>query len=874
MSVEEISQKRPADEETTELEDIKRPRMEDASPIACPSISDPQAAVPSPGLVSNNPSLTDHLNAPHRRLPNPVSKLGLKPAIPELPPSLRMVTGVEADMVGRRGFVGEEECGIRGFVGKVKGVRGVIKQRFTDFLVNEIGLDGQVLHLKDITKPKEFGSQQDCGESKDEQGYEEAASGQVDVASLPENLQFDPHPQWSPSTTIKLRPHFSDEAIIALHTFVVQGRDAPPRGDRGWSNRTPAIGSTESAVSVETEAQQDQQGESSEEAAMNQSLARKSGRGQGRDRGRGRGARGGRGRGGRVNGRNGDSGSWWLAYEDEREVLSQSIKSKEERTAAHKILREVFPAMFESTTRDIEGDEGQRLVIKWSNQTGQTKGQRRAADQPRLPAYIHFTLHKSNRETMDALNHLQRLISVSPKDITVCGTKDKRAVTVQRVCLKRSGRTIQNVWKSVNGIKQGWHTEEQAVTDRGDRGVRVGDFEYSAQYLELGMLKGNRFLITLRNVEAESVEEINKTMASVRDSGFINFYGMQRFGTSSMPTHVTGLFILRKDWSSALDSLLSLREGEHPDCVTARLAWLEDGDYVKALEVMPRRAVAERSIWEFWKRGGRQEDKVGALGVIPRNLRTMYVHAYQSYVWNLVVSERIKFSATEPLIGDLVFEKTEGNEPYDPENVPAHRIDRHGRAHTWKTSSSPSVRRLTEEDINNKTHTIFDVIMPLPGFDVDYPGGEVGDLYDRILKADGLDKDKMRREQREYSLPGSYRLILLRPLSLSWSHIRYTDPDLPLVQSDEDAILHLNPPTEDNPQGKFRAVKVDMQLGASTYATMVLREITREETSSWFQRGRTMRGEDQEHKGAIKAGGEGEVIAEEEDDGIEELEAL
>jgi tRNA(Glu) U13 pseudouridine synthase TruD len=33
----------------------------------------------------------------------------------------------------------------------------------------------------------------------------------------------------------------------------------------------------------------------------------------------------------------------------------------------------------------------------------------------------------------------------------------------------------------------------------------------------------------------------------------------------------------------------------------------------------------------------------------------MYVHAYQSYIWNLVVSERIKLSSTQPLVGDLVF---------------------------------------------------------------------------------------------------------------------------------------------------------------------------------------------------------------------------
>jgi tRNA pseudouridine13 synthase len=145
---------------------------------------------------------------------------------------------------------------------------------------------------------------------------------------------------------------------------------------------------------------------------------------------------------------------------------------------------------------------------------------------------------------------------------------------------------------------------------------------------------------------------------------------MQRFGTSTVPTHVTGLLILQSKWGAAIDSLLSLREGEHPDVTRARLAWLEDKDFAKALEIAPRRSVAERAVWEFYKRGGVITDKIGALAnvsefcdlrrcQIPRNLRTMYVHAYQSYIWNLVVSERIKMSATEPLVGDLVFDNDE-----------------------------------------------------------------------------------------------------------------------------------------------------------------------------------------------------------------------
>ena len=35
----------------------------------------------------------------------------------------------------------------------------------------------------------------------------------------------------------------------------------------------------------------------------------------------------------------------------------------------------------------------------------------------------------------------------------------------------------------------------------------------------------------------------------------------------------------------------------------------------------------------------------------------MYIHAYQSYVWNAVVSERIRiYGSDHPVVGDLVFE--------------------------------------------------------------------------------------------------------------------------------------------------------------------------------------------------------------------------
>ena len=106
----------------------------------------------------------------------------------------------------------------------------------------------------------------------------------------------------------------------------------------------------------------------------------------------------------------------------------------------------------------------------------------------------------------------------------------------------------------------------------------------------------------IRNVKAESPELIDNIMESMKSRGFINYYGMQRFGTASVSTHSVGLALLKGQWKEACEMLLSRRPGEHPDCEEARKAWWERGDPAEALKLMPRRNTAERAIWEFWAR--------------------------------------------------------------------------------------------------------------------------------------------------------------------------------------------------------------------------------------------------------------------------------
>jgi tRNA pseudouridine13 synthase len=120
------------------------------------------------------------------------------------------------------------------------------------------------------------------------------------------------------------------------------------------------------------------------------------------------------------------------------------------------------------------------------------------SDRGNHPPYIHFTLQKTNRDTQDALGYLSRTLHVNIKDLAVAGTKDKRGVTVQRVSLRRGNKTVEDVWKSANQFNR--RSVQEILSQRGDRGVRIADFNYRKTGLELGMLKGNAFVITLRYV--------------------------------------------------------------------------------------------------------------------------------------------------------------------------------------------------------------------------------------------------------------------------------------------------------------------------------------------------------------------------------------
>ncbi|TNN00368.1 hypothetical protein fugu_011614 [Takifugu bimaculatus] len=467
--------------------------------------------------------------------------------------------------------------------------------------------------------------------------------------------------------------------------------------------------------------------------------------------------------------------------------------TKEKRTLVHKAIKTQFPGLETKT----EEKDGSKFIVAYHAAGKKALGEVKTTAAPRKhfwpknrDTFCHFVLYKENKDTMDAINVLSKFLRLRPNMFSYMGTKDKRAITVQEIAVhKITAERLQHLNKCLINLK-------------------VGNFCYKNHPLKLGGLQGNHFTVVIRNISGTDAQ-VNQAMTSLRQTGFINYYGMQRFGTTAVPTQHVGRAILKNNWSEVVDLILKPRPGAEKEfLVRCREEWAKTQDPEAALKKLPNKRCVEGQLLRGLSMYGKK-NIVTAFGLIPRNNRLMYVHSYQSVVWNTMVSRRIDAFGLKAVEGDLILKGT--------------------TAHV-----------LSAEEAEN--HSIHDIVMPLPGYDVIYPSHHVGKGYRELLSADGLDIDKMRHRVKDYSLAGAYRRIVIRPTDVSWEVINYDDPRISLVHSDFE-ILENKPAPVFNKDGKYRALRMEFSLPPSTYATMAIREVLKLDTSikkqtqlntSWF----------------------------------------
>jgi tRNA pseudouridine13 synthase len=377
-------------------------------------------------------------------------------------------------------------------------------------------------------------------------------------------------------------------------------------------------------------------------------------------------------------------------------------------------------------------------------------------------AYPEVLLRATLRawDTNDFASRLSDALGISRERVSWAGTKDKHAVTTQLFTV----RAVDPAAVAALEIRD----VELTVLGRTGRSISFGD------------LHGNRFVIRVRGADDDAATRIAETTAALRafgaddtdgsdrtdgsdapaestpgggsgtdiataTVGVPNWFGNQRFGSQRPVTHEVGLDIVRREWREAVLSYVANPfETERDETRAARRfvaeeAAADDPDWQACLDEMPGYLGFERSMLHRLVEDGAETPEAfrHALEAVPWNLQRLFVNAAQSFVFNRILSERLRRGLPfgRPVEGDVCcFADREA-----PDGLYAPDTDRLQRV---------SGERVGVMERHCSRGRAF-VTAPLVGTETALADGEPGEIEREIL-------DDLDLEPSDFALPGNF----------------------------------------------------------------------------------------------------------------------
>lgn len=377
---------------------------------------------------------------------------------------------------------------------------------------------------------------------------------------------------------------------------------------------------------------------------------------------------------------------------------------------------------------------------------------------------VWIWIEKIGRTTLDVVLDIARDLHIDRKRMGFAGMKDKKARTRQWICI--SNMDSEEQFEQVKALSGQIYKTDFLKVIRGRKKLRMGQ------------LKGNKFRILIRDIDdvEKSAEIANDILKQLEVTGVPNYFGWQRFGKPRTNTHLVGEALVENDLKKAVGRYIgNPTEEEHEENQKARKAY-DDGDLEKSLELMGKGMRYEKMmIRELIKdsKKGELTDKSykNALHALPKPLQRMFVHAYQSFLFNAAVSKRVEMGINKYIEGDIIINNEE-------------RI----------------VRDKTPEEYQELIDTFqVNPTSPLYGTKVPFAGGKVGEMEKSILDDYGLSKE-------DFEVPKMPRL---------GSHglrrsMRFQVWDTSAIATDE-------------------GVLTEFSINKGSYATAVLREVMKKD---------------------------------------------
>lgn len=389
--------------------------------------------------------------------------------------------------------------------------------------------------------------------------------------------------------------------------------------------------------------------------------------------------------------------------------------------------------------------------------------------------YTIAQIKVKNWETNRLIREMARRLHISRKRISIAGTKDKRGIKTQMIS---------------------FHCQKEDVEKIKLPNVEFLKIYTSNKQLEVGGLIGNAFEIVIRDIKL-SKDEVEKRMNETNEknfkaNGFPNFFGVQRFGSMRPITHLIGKAIIREDFENAVFTYCANPLGnENEENLKARKFLQETKNFKESLKIFPKKMSFERAILHYLATF--PEDYVNALRQLPKNLLLMFIHAYQSYIFNKILSERIRrgLPLNECLIGDIVL-------PIDN-----YGLSSHDNGFLVNEDNFNKVNEKVKEGKGFVSGVIF-------GSESEFARGEMGEIEQKIIEEEKVKKeDFIIPKIKEISSTGTRRELFVY---LGKVNYEVFEEDIKSKVSDEFKNM------------SNIAIKVKFSLPRGCYATSLLRE--------------------------------------------------
>lgn len=389
-------------------------------------------------------------------------------------------------------------------------------------------------------------------------------------------------------------------------------------------------------------------------------------------------------------------------------------------------------------------------------------------DENKKGRYLICWLVKSNWDTFLAVRKVAKSLGISHKRVEFAGLKDTKALTSQHI-------SLQNVNpEQLKRIK---------IKD-----LTLHPIRFSRQPVFPHLLYGNHFKITIRAIP-HSTKETERRVKKIKEElsklgGIPNFFGHQRFGTTRPVTHLVGKALVQGNVKkAALIFLAKPFPQEHPQSRRARTRLKESKNFEEALQLFPKSLFYERLMLKHLAK--HPKDFVGAFKTLPHRLRRLFPQAYQSYLFNRFLSQRIKegLPLNEALTGDHVV-----------------LVDKYGLP-------TDAFRLVDEKSVSNINKALQEgrmrLALPLVGYRQKTSMGVQGEIEQKILQEEEITpEDFQMKAFPEIRAAGGLRTAITPILNFTF-----------------------NKPIKDNVNPSKKAVMLIFTLQRGAYATILLREI-------------------------------------------------